>query len=498
MPNEPIEGGQQSGFLSDQRILDQFKATSSLQPEPAAPSADPTPIAEPVPAATPEPTPTSTDPIPPVEPAPADPAAEPTIDNDFSADLPDLPNPVTPAAEPTEIPADSPLAADAPSWQHEAFKNLKSDPELSDEDKAEIAKLPPGQWARTRQWSKSSKILGKYRDKNVPIKEVVGLLEKQDKERTGELTTFAVSQMIDSPELQSNFAQQHPDEFARLMVSLATHNPKFLTDLVERQGFKVVKGEPLNVDQTMIDLEKELEADPMWEVVKDSSLGEALKASLKAKLTPFAESAKAPELNAAELAAQLKGEPTPDQTAQMEQINRMQETFSNTREKVWLAAVADGLQTAGIKPASQAEMQKDPALANLKNFIYNVALRGMPGVLPDWDEQSFAFGATRDGFKDMAAELQNLAQRGEIDRFRDGAPALNEFYYEFGQRRASIGLVKNTYAYVNRLLAGTAPPPPVEPVPAAPDTLGNGGQDGDRKFEYASDRVTLEKLGLLK
>lgn len=497
MPDEPIEGAQPPRFISDQRVLDRFKAASSLPPEPAAPAADPiTPVAEPVPEPiTPEPPAPSTDDPPPAEP-PVTPTlpVEPTVDDDFSSDLPDMPpaNPGEQPAEPSEIPADSPLDATAPKWQHEAFKNLKSDPDLSEEDKKEIATQPPGTWTRLRAWSKSSKILGKYRDKNVPIKDVVGLLEKQDGERTEELTSYAVSRMIDSPERAESFAKDHPDVFARLMVSLATHNPKFLTDLVERQGFKVVKGEPFDMDKALA----EFENDPMWEVTKDTSLGDAIKAKFQA----FAESAKDPKaLDAEELAAELKGEPTQDQTAQMEQINRIQETYVNTRENVWLAAVADGLQTAGIRPATQAEMQKSPALATMKNLIYNVALRGMPGVLPDWDEQSYAFGETREGFKQTATELQSMVQRGELDRFTESAPVLNEFYYEFGQRRANIGLVRNAYAHVNRLLAGDGSQPPPPPPPGSPENLGgNGGQGGEREYKYGSDRLTLEKYGLAK
>lgn len=481
MPNLQ-EAAQQSGFLSDARILENMQATSSLPPEPTVPDTTEVPIAaEPVPATTPEPTAPSTEPI-------ADPAPAEVSEDDFSADLPELPSP-TPAEEPSEIPADSPLDASAPQWQHEAYKNLKSDPELSEDDKAQIAKLPPGQWTRTRRWSKDAKVLGKYRDANVPIQDVVGLLEAQDKGRTEELTSFAVGRMIDSPELSEAFAQKNPEVFSRLMVALATHNPKFLTSLVERQGFKVVRGDAINVDAALA----ELENDPMWaEGIKDTDTGR----SIVEKLKSFAESAKPTvELNADELAAELKGEPSQDQAAQMEVANKINEAFETVRERVWLPAVADGLQAGGIKPATAAEVQKNPALANLKNLIYHAALRGMPGVLADWDEQSWKYGESKEGFTSAATELQDLVRRGQYDQFKDAASSLNEHYYDYGQRRANVPLVRNTYRFVERLLSEAPAAAPATP-PSTPEQVTTPAPQGERKYQFQSDRIILERHGL--
>lgn len=485
MPNLQ-EAANSSGFFSDARILENIQATSSLpNPEPAAPDAaeQPAPV-EPTPATTPESPAPSPEPTPEAEPAPAD-----IPPDDFSADLPDLPS-SEPAPEGTfEIPPDSPLDASAPKWQHDAYQNLKADPELSDEDKAQIAKLPPGQWTRTRRWSKDAKVLGKYRDHNVPIKDVVGILESQDKDRTAELTSFAVSRMIDSPELSESFAQQHPEVFSRLMVALATQNPKFLTSIIERQGFKVVKGTPIDVDQTLAEFEK----DPVWvEGIKDTDFGQMI----VDKLRSFAESAKPTgDLDPEQLAAELKGEPTPDQQAQVEVAEKINEAFETVREKVWLPAVAEGLQAGGIKPATPAEMQKNPAAANLKNIIYNAALRGMPGVLADWDEQSWKYGESKEGFVDAANELQDLVRRGQYEQFKDAASTLNEHYYDYGQRRANVPMVLNTYRFVERILAESQTPPP-PPPPSTPDSVTTPANPGERKYQYNSDRIILERHGL--
>lgn len=405
----------------------------------------------------------------------------------------------------TAIPEGSPLNETDPQWKHDAYARLQADQDVAPEDREAIANLPANQWDKARRWSKEAKILGRYRDPSVPIKDIFETLSTQSRERAVELEVEAVARTVKDAEAMDAFAAQQPELFADLMATLVNHHSEFVSKALEKKGLKVTPQKPLSADSIF----EELQDNPLWETIQDTDLAEVL----KAKVGELSAKVNAGEITKEQMVAELNGQQTaPEQGVQTsQQFQQVQQALYEARDKQWIRAISDGVRSQGVNPATPAEMQANPQLAHLKNVIFTAAVHGLPGVIPNWDDHSAAWGEKRDGFSQTFQEVSSHLQSGDIDRFRENASSMNPFYYEFGEKRAQMGMIKSLYNTVNRLLTGAGPLPPAPqdpalPVPPAgggvpPAPLGGNGPrvaDGSGKqFRTFSERRFAEKNGLV-
>jgi hypothetical protein len=477
--------------FAEQRFIDNLQASSSSLPntptEPAtdvsAPAATPvTPPAEPI-APVVEPTPAAApEPAAPVQLEPAAPEPVVDVDDDFSADFIDAAPIQAEGTAPAAPDPNSPLAADAPQWQQDAFKRLQNDESISAEDRKTIAELPPTAWDKARRWQRDTQTFGKFRDKNVAISEVYDVLTKQSKDRTTELEIEALNRLVTDPsgEKMGEFSAKYPKVYTELLSGLITQHPDFVQEALKAKGFVVSKIEQVDVDAALADIKN----DPLWTNIEDTPLGDQIEAKLKV-LAEQAARAKAPEF-APEPSADVPSDDTAYQAAHA--------AIVQVRDSHWLKAVGDGLVSQGIKPATQEETRINPAAAHLKNMVYTAALRGLPGILPDWDEHSAQWGQKQEGFLPTFQELTSYMQEGDYDKFQENAPAMNPYYYEFGERRGNIPLIKRLYKFVDSMFGAAQPPPP----PPEPQTITspNGSPapaPAESRFKTLSEKRFFEK-----
>jgi hypothetical protein len=470
--------------FAEQRFIENLQAVSSSLPTtPTEPVTD-----VPVPAATPELPPA--EPIAPaVEPPPASAApaqelepAAPEADDDFSADFIDAAPAPAEATEPTPVDPGSPLAADAPQWQRDAYRRLQSDESLSAEDRETVAGLPPSKWDIARKWARDTKTFGKFRDKNVAIGEVYDVLSKQSKDRTTELEIEALTRLVTDPTgtKMGEFSAKHPKVYTELLSGLITQHPEFVQQALASKGYVVSKTENIDVESAIADIKN----DPLWINIEDTPLGDQIEAKLKV-LAEQAARAATPEF-------------TPEQTADQpdEAYQAAHTAITQVRDSHWLKAVGDGLVSQGIRPATPEETRINPAAAHLKNMVYTAALRGLPGIISDWDEHSAQWGQKQDGFLSTFQELTSYMQDGDYDKFQENAPSMNPYYYEFGTRRANTPLIRRLYKAVDQMF-GNATAPADPPVPEAQTTTSPSGSPApapaDSRFRTLSEKRFFEK-----
>lgn len=449
------------------------------------------PISE-VPAPSAPDTPVVDEPVvPPVIDAVEPPTEPPALaEDDFSVELPGSTIPEDGVLLNTDVRhPDSPLAETAPKWQHDAFNRLQSDPNISPEDKKTISELPPSAWDKARKWQADTKLLGQFRNAEVPISAVFDTLTRQSRERVAELETEALNRMLTNPEGMVAYSSAHPREYAEVMAALINDHSDFVASALQKRGFKVVKAEPFDKDKIINDLKQH----PLWETFSETEIADLVTSKIEELSGMISTTALTPD----ELAAQMdKPQATPAMAT--EAIQKIQTAIVGAKTEQWTKAIGDGLQANGIKPATQAEIAKNPALAHLKTIVYNAALYGLDGVISNWDEHSAKWGQTRPGFSETFDELASYLQDGDIDRFTDGAPGMNPFYFEFGQKRAQTALVQNLYKAIDKLMQETAPVPVPQPItPTTPPTT-NGQPspvDGGRQYRTNSERRFFESRG---
>lgn len=454
---------------------------------------------EPAPAAVP---PVVVPPVePPIEAAPAapvvdppvvdePPAAEPPVpaEDDFSVELPGtVPDDGVLLDAPVRHP-DSPLEEGAAQWQHDAYNRLQSDTTISEEDKKTISELPPGSWDKARRWSKDTKLLGQFRDANVPISSVFEMLSKQSKDRTAEFEVESLNRVLSNPEGMTTFSEKHPQLFATLLSELVNSHSEFVAGTLQKAGFNVVKAEPFD-KQKILD---KLKAHPMWDTFSETDIADMVESQIDELAGMVQTSPISPE----DLAAQLEqGTASPAQDSGVYQ--QLQTSVNEAKSNHWIKAIGDGLQVSGIKPATQEEITRNPAAAHLKTIIYNAALYGLDGVITGWDEHSSKWGESQPGFKSTFEELGTYLQSGDIPRFAENAPSMNPFYFEFGKKRANTALIRNLYKVVDKMLAtGTEPPPPPPPGGQPPPVItGQPPIQEGRQYRTNSERRYFESRG---
>jgi hypothetical protein len=404
------------------------------------------------------------------------------VDDDFSADFIDAaPEPA--GADPAPPDPNSPLAADAPQWQQDAYRRLQSDESLSAEDRETVAGLPPSKWDIARKWARDTKTFGKFRDKNVPINEVYDVLSRQSKDRTTELEVEALNRLVTDPsgEKMGEFSAKYPKVYTELLSGLITQHPEFVQEALKSKGYSISKTEAVDVDSALA----EIKNNELWVNIEDTPLGDAIEEKLKV-LAAQAAQAKPPEFTP-EPASESSGD---------EAYQAAHTAITQVRDTQWLKAVGDGLASQGIRPASPEETRLNPTAAHLKNVVYTVALRGLPGVVPDWDEHSAQWGQKQDGFLATFQELTSYMQEGEYEKFQENAASMSPYYYEFGTRRANVPLIKKLYKAVEQMF-GSAPTTPTPLTPESQTTTSPSGSPApapaDSRFRTLSEKRFFEK-----
>lgn len=492
--------------LSEQKFFAKRDASSLPNPS-VIPPQEPAPVAPPVevvpPVAQPPVTPPVDEPIavvPPVDPPVAPPVqAEPPIaeiaEDDFSTELPGLGVEDGSLLEAPAVHPDSPLKVGDPQWAHDAFNRLQADTTISPEDKKTIAELPPTAWDKARRWQNDTKTLGQFRDEQVPIGSVYDTLTKQSKERTDELQTEALNRLLSNPDGIEDFSAKHPQLYATVMTELINNASDVVASVLKKKGFNVVKAEPFD-KQKIID---RIKANPMYETLAETDMAVLIEQEITNLAELIGEGTVTPE----ELAAQM-AQPDVPATKAREAFAQVQTTVKEAQETQWKKAIGDGLQAAGIKPATQVELAKNPQAAHLKTVLYEMALNGLPGVVEGWDEHSAKWGANQPGFKETFEEVAMHLQRGDMAAFQESAPSLNPFYFEFGKKRSGMGLIQNLYRAVDGLLGvSVAAPPPV--IPGVPPPVNGGLPPGGgelpktksgREMTFSEQRYFKSKNGV--
>lgn len=465
---------------SEKRFFEK-QASSSL---PNTPTETPpqTPVTPDTPPATTE---QVTTPIP-DEPTPA--APDTVAEDDFSVELPGTQVPEDGVLLDAAVRhPDSPLEENAPAWQHDAYSRLQSDTTISDEEKKTISELPPSSWDKARRWAKDTKLLGQFRDPEVPIASVFETLSKQSKERVGELEVESINRVLSDPDSMVAFSDKHPQLYAALLSELVNNHSDFVASTLQKAGFNVVKAEPFDKEKIF----DKLRSHPMWDTFSETDIAEMVESQIEELAGMVSTGQVSPEDLAAELGKKDAGPAADNQLYQ-----QVTSTVKNVQDNHWLKAVGDGLQTSGIKPATQEEINRNPAAAHLKTLIYNAALYGLNGVIIDWDSHSSKWGSTQPGFTSTFEELASYLQVGDVARFEENAPSMNPFYFEFGQKRARTALIQNLYRTVDKLLtAEPATVPPLPPGTPPPTIEGQPAPTGERKYRTNSERRFFESRG---
>lgn len=477
--------------LSERRFFAKQDA-SSLPISPTEPPAQTTPPVNVVSdVVAPSPPPIVDEPagtVPPIEPA-----AEPISADDFSVELPGMAvNDGVLLEGPDARHPDSPLDINAPKWQHEAYNRLQADTSISDADKKTISELPPTAWDKARRWQTDTKLLGQFRDAEVPISSVFDMLTKQSKERVAEFEVESLNRLLSNSNRMVEFSDKHGQLFAGLMTSMINEHSDVVASVLKKKGFNVVKAEPFDRNKIL----DEIKNHPMFETFAETDIAELVNAKINALADMVGTNE---EITPEELAAGLqKADQPATDTAVRELTTSIMQAHAEVRDNQWLKAIGDGLQSSGIKPATQAELTKNPAAAHLKTVLYNAALYGLPGVITGWDEHSANWGANQTGFKETFDELASQLRAGDVARFKESSSALNPFYFEFGQKRANIAMIRNLYSTVDKILSEAAAPPPPVVDPATPPATIDGlpPAGGEPKGRTYSERRYFASRGM--
>jgi hypothetical protein len=470
-------------FLSDAIVLSQYNqpAASSLPESENAPTDNQVPEAEglnlpdaSVPATSPE-----------------DQSAAADSANEDSFDLPDLSlDSVTAPPKAEGQPeaakhADSPLTESDPEWQHDAYDRLKSDADISEEEKRSISKLHPSNWDRMREWSKSHKLIGKYRNSDYPMDKVVEDLSKHSASRYAALQTEVVNRIVADPEQLIQFAEQHPQTYSQLIVGLVQAQPEVIGQILSYKGFSVVKDETLNVDVDT--LKQELMADEDWVVLEGTGV--------ETKVQKLLESVSAMKQKLAEVAPEVKTKEQGGAEDAAQSAPSYQDAAINVVNS-WESDVEKGIRAAGIVPPTEEERKMHPSAARIKEIAYLAAVHGIPGKLPAWQEQLFIWGeAKREGFKERTDEIARLVRESSESEALSYAKSVKADAYELGRLRASIPYIKNMYSDASRLM--NRPPQETAPGEKPKESVGTstGVEAKGTQSGFVSDKIILGMLG---
>lgn len=446
-----------SGFASDRVLLAQLKESVSVpqSSQDGIPQAPPVPEVHSSPQPTPQPevpTPqsaeakTEVDKLNPSDGTVEANSGESESDDPLSFNLPDS-GEVSEASVGTEVsdsetvatrvtydPA-SPLKEEDPQWMHEAYQRLKEDPELDEEVKAAIKGLPAERWDSARTWNKSHKKLGQFRNPEYPMEQFLESLEKQSPERTSDLKMTVIRDVIGDSEALVNFANHNPETYSYLMVALADSQPELLAKVLERKGYSV-SSSPTLTDFDSIS--EELENSEEWDYIVGTELEDKIKAlfaqtaQMTEKLRQQEELSLFPESENKEGDAE---DYIPPQVRKAAEITNS--VFSR-----WEADVKDGVESAGIKYPSDAEVQSAPIPSLLRRLAYNISVHGLEGTLPPWQEAIFTWGERVEGFKSKTTELTDLINQAREEEASSYARSLAPHAHRFGKLRAGIPAVK--------------------------------------------------------
>jgi len=508
-----------SSYVSDQRFFAQLAATQSLpdtnptdaatsQPATQEPTNQPGQVQSPErinPLAAPFPADELTAPPTEDQTVTEDPTQQPppaVVADDFSTDLLGAPASTDdPTQTQTQVPTTVPEAfaefvpsAESPEWQREAFNNIVTDASLSDQDKKDILSQTPYSWTKQRKWRRDSKILGKFRDGNVPAKDVLTALGEQNPTRLAQLETAAVAGILEDSDRIVQFAEGNPQLYSDLIVALVAEAPEYVERVLNSRGYVVQKATPQSAD----DILERLQSSPYYDAIKGSEFADELVETI----TKLAQSAQP-------AASSVDTEGDKDTQTGQQPFGTTQEFFQKvapvvdeTQRNVFDRAVADGLRMEGIRPATEAELAKNP-LAHLKNVLFAIGVHGLEGVVHPVDKQMPLFMKGNADYSEGMAALDAALAQGDLNRFKAEASALAPFYQQLGTARAGIPFIKNMYRQIAALLGetDTVPDPTVPTVEdrTAPDTLNTTGatsrlEERLAKSGFASDRLLLAKL----
>jgi hypothetical protein len=384
--------------------------------------------------------------------------------------------------EPVVKSADSPLEADAPQWQHDAYQRLSEDSEISDTEKQVISKMHPSNWDRMREWNRSHKVLGKFRNSEIPIDKVLEDLSKQSATRYSAMENTVLNRMIDNTEQLVAYAEQHPTEYSRLMVGLIQAQPEIVSQVLSLKGYSLIKDTSADLD---VDTFKtELFADEDWLVVEGTGVQD--------KVEKMLESMKALKQKLAEVEIPSQDKPKED-SVPLEQTPEYQRQQAGMRiVGSWQQDVESGVKAAGIKPATDEERRNHPSAARIKDLAYTVAVYGLQDKIPAWQEQLFSWGEKRDGFTERTEEIRRLLDEGTEAQATSYAKSVAPDAYELGKLRANIGYIKSLYSDAERLMnrLGAASTQPNE---RPPENISNGGgiEDKTKASNFVSDAIIL-------
>jgi len=372
-------------------------------------------------------------------------------------------------------------AADAPDWQREQFANIVNDPNFSEQDKRDILAQNPHSWVKQRKWQRDSRTLGRFRDPNVPITDILGALREQNTTRAEQLEIESAASLLSNAEKIVRFAESQPEVYSQLMLALITEAPEQMTQVLGKQGYLVTKAEPANAD----DILAKLMENPYYASIRDTEFGDEVVNTIRDLAT------KAGSTEPTEPTEPNQPAPTGFQNPEF--VSRVTETVETTKTQVWDKALSDGLAREGIKPATKEEIAANP-LAYFKTIMHNIAVHGLEGVVPSSDKQIDKFVGDNPDYLETLQALDRYLSSGELDKFKDEAKTLAPVYHQFGAARAGIPFIKGLYNQVQKLLgekpAVTQPPPPEPTVPQTP--TGNPPIT-PRDNGWASDRLFFEK-----
>jgi hypothetical protein len=301
------------------------------------------------------------------------------------------------------------------------------------------------------------------------------------------MESTVLNRMVENVEQLAVYAEQHPQEYSRLMVGLIQAQPEIIADVLSLKGYSLVKDTTLDLDVEAF--KSELMGDEDWEIVEGTGVQSKVE-----KLLQTVDSLKK-KLAEADLPAK-KGETeeASQGTENTVETQRQQATLKIMGS--WQSQVESGIKAAGIKPATDEERRNHPSAARIKDLAFTVAMHGLPNKIPLWQEQLFTWGEKRDGFKERTDEITRLLKEGTEEQALSYSKSVAPDAYELGKLRAGIAYIKNLYADAERLM-NRAPETKTPPGQKPPDSITHGNDIGDKTkgSNYVSDAIIL---GLIK
>lgn len=385
----------------------------------------------------------------------------------------------------------SPLKESDPMWMHESYQRLKGDTELSDEDREVITELPPSSWDSARQWNKSHKSLGQFRNPDYPLPQFIEVLEKQSPERAQNLQLEIVSRLVGDGDKLLSFAESHPDAYGSLMVAMANSQPEFVAKLLQKKGYTVSEftpPPPINVEE----ITKLINESEEWSVLE----GTELEAKIQELITTSAllsEQVGTPKQVSLDDVVKSDGEKEAETSPDVEALKAQGQLTADVFTG-WEKDVRAGVESTGLKPPSDTDMKTKPIPSLLRRLAYNISVHGIEGMIPNWQVALFDWGEKNvKGFTSKTDELTDLIREQREDA-RGFARSLAPHGHQFGRLRANVPAIQALLKLAEAEEARSSQAPPVTETTVterAGDGQPNLGGQQPVKTGFAIDRILL-------